>query len=646
MSRLLWFAVPVLALLLLVQNSLQQLDARLWVKAVTAPDENDVRQMLFHFSLLPRTVLALLIGAGLGVAGILFQQILRNPLAEPSTIGVAAGAQLGLTLATLYGTGLGATGQQLAALAGGLLAGAVVLGVAWGRQLSPVTLVLAGLVFGLYSGAIKSLLVLFNHDRLQNVFIWSSGMLNQYDWSTVAFLWPRMLAAVVLVALMIRPLTLLGLDDNIVRNLGMRLALVRVAGLLLAVALSAITVASVGVIGFIGLFAPVLTRMLGIRRLGPRICCSAALGACLLLLSDQAVILLARYWRELPTGTVTAMIGAPLMLWMLPRLRHVSVAQSTGHKIYPSRKAARLLPLIIVTGIALIAASVLIGGDKGPWLTTDPALLSWRWPRVLAAASSGAMLAAAGMLIQRMTGNPMASPEVLGVSSGAACAIVVLMVIVPTDVEAWLLPAGTLGAMMTLGLMVVLSGRETFSATRLLLVGIALSTVYGTLLTLFLASGDPRSGTVIGWLAGSTYRVTSVQALTVSALAIVLLALIPLLRRWLTILPLGSVTAFGVGVPLRRSRLTILLVSSGLIAAATLMIGPLSFVGLMAPHLARLLGYHRPLIQLIVAALIGSAIMLLADFLGRVVIFPYQIPAGLLATFIGAPCFIWLLRQR
>lgn len=646
MSRSFWLVLPVLALALMAGNFMHQLDFRLWFQAIAAPDENDVSQMLFHFSLLPRTVLALLIGAGLGVAGILFQQILRNPLAEPSTLGVAAGAQLGLTLAILFAPGWGETGQQLAALAGGLTAGAVVLAIAWGRQLSPVTLILAGLVFGLYSGAIKSLLALFNHERLQNLFIWSSGMLNQYDWSAVQFLWPRMLAAVLLVMLMIRPLTLLGLDDSVVRNLGMRLALVRVSGLLLAVALSALTVASVGVIGFIGLFAPVLTRLLGVRRLGPRLFCSAALGAGLLLISDQAVMLLARYWRELPTGAITALIGAPLMLWMLPRLRHTKVAQSVAPASSRERGASRYFPVLVAGGLLMLIATALFSGDGVQWLISDLSLLQWRWPRVLAAAAAGAMLAASGMLIQRMTGNPMASPEVLGVSSGAACAIVLLMFLVPADVDAWLLPTGTMGAMLTLGLMVMLSRREGFSATRLLLVGIALSTVYGTLLTLFLASGDPRSGVVLSWLAGSTYRVTGEQALGVSLLAVLLLALIPLLRRWLAVLPLGGVTASSVGVPMLKSRLLILLLAACLIAAATLMIGPLSFVGLMAPHLARLLGWHRPLPQLAAAATIGSGMMLLADLLGRVVIFPYQIPAGLLATFIGAPCFIWLLRQR
>ncbi|KQN56703.1 Fe(3+)-hydroxamate ABC transporter permease FhuB [Erwinia sp. Leaf53] len=647
MSRSLLLLLPALALILLLINGQQQLDHRLWWQALTAPDEHDVRQMLFHFSLLPRTVLALLVGAGLGVAGTLFQQILRNPLAEPSTLGVAAGAQLGLTLMTLYAAGWGEGGQQLGALAGGLLAGGLVLSIAWGRQLSPVTLILAGLVFGLYGGAVKSLLALFNHDRLQNLFIWSSGMLNQYDWSAVQFLWPRMLVAGGLIALMIRPLALLGLDDGVVRNLGMRLALVRVAGLLLAVALSAMTVASVGVIGFIGLFAPILTRLLGVRRLASRLIGAALLGALLLLLSDQAVILLTRLWRELPTGAVTALLGAPLMLWLLPRLRHARVAQTDATLAVRRERHlnARGL-LLLAAGLLLLVLLALFSGDGGRWLIPDPSLLQWRWPRVLAAAVAGAMLAAAGMLVQRMTGNPMASPEVLGVSSGAACAIVLLMFLVPGDISVWLLPAGASGAGLTLGLMVLLASRGGLSATRLLLVGIALSTIYGTLLTLFLASGDPRSGEVLSWLAGSTYRVTGSQALAVAGLALVLLAAIPLLRRWLTILPLGADTALSTGVPLLKSRLLILLLAAALIAAATLMIGPLSFVGLMAPHLARLLGYHRALSQLCVAILLGSAIMLLADWLGRVVIFPYQIPAGLLATFIGAPCFIWLLRQR
>ncbi|AIR65927.1 iron ABC transporter [Cedecea neteri] len=643
--RIILLLLCAFTLFLTGYNFQQMLPAGLWWQAITLPQVTDVSQMLFHYSLLPRTVLALLTGAGLALAGCLFQHILRNPLAEPATLGVAAGAQLGLTLATLFLAGAGETGKQLAALAGAMAVGSIVLGAAWGKRMSPVTLILAGLVLGLYCGAVKSFLVLFNHERLQNLFIWSSGMLNQYDWAGVEFLWPRLLAVLLLIVLMIRPLGMLALDDTVLRGLGMKLALVRVGGLFLALLLSSMLVSVVGVIGFIGLFAPVLAGMFGVRRLLPKLLASMATGALLLLLSDQLVLWVGSYWQELPTGAVTALVGAPLMLWLLPRLRHQRLAASDDASAIAERRLSPGAVLLIIAVLALVALLVLgVGRESAGWFIGIQEMWQWRWPRVLSALAAGAMLAAAGTLVQKMTGNPMASPEVLGVSSGAACAIVLLIFLVPGDVSAWQLPAGFAGAAFTLMAMLVLA-RTGLAPGRLLLTGVALSTVFATLLTLYLASGDPRSGSVLTWLSGSTWKVTGQQALVSGGMALALIGLTPLVRRWLAILPLGGETAQALGVALSQSRISILVLAAGLVAAATLCVGPLSFVGLMAPHMARMLGFRRAMPQLIVAIAIGAGLMLLADWLGRSLIFPFQIPAGLLATLCGAPYFIWLLRK-
>ncbi|AJZ88948.1 Fe(3+)-hydroxamate ABC transporter permease FhuB [Cedecea neteri] len=643
--RLILLLLCAFTLFLTGYNFQQMLPADLWWKAITLPQVTDVSQMLFHYSLLPRTMLALLTGAGLALAGCLFQHILRNPLAEPATLGVAAGAQLGLTLATLFLAGAGETGKQLAALAGAMAVGSIVLGAAWGKRMSPVTLILAGLVLGLYCGAVKSFLVLFNHERLQNLFIWSSGMLNQYDWAGVDFLWPRLLAVLVLIVLMIRPLGMLALDDTVLRGLGMKLALVRVGGLFLALLLSSMLVSVVGVIGFIGLFAPVLAGMFGVRRLLPKLLASMVTGALLLLLSDQLVIWIGSFWQELPTGAVTALVGAPLMLWLLPRLRHQRLAASADVSAVAERRLSPGTAWLITAVLALVALLALgVGRESGGWFIGIQEMWQWRWPRVLSALAAGAMLAAAGTLVQKMTGNPMASPEVLGVSSGAACAIVLLIFLVPGDVSAWQLPAGFAGAALTLLAMLVLA-RTGLAPGRLLLTGVALSTVFATLLTLYLASGDPRSGSVLTWLSGSTWKVTGQQALVSGGMALALIGLTPLVRRWLTILPLGGEAAQALGVALSRSRISILVLAAGLVAAATLCVGPLSFVGLMAPHMARMLGFRRAMPQLAVAIAIGAGLMLLADWLGRSLIFPFQIPAGLLATLCGAPYFIWLLRK-
>jgi glutamate-1-semialdehyde 2,1-aminomutase len=124
------------------------------------------------------------------------------------------------------------------------------------------------------------------------------------------------------------------------------------------------------------------------------------------------------------------------------------------------------------------------------------------------------------------------------------------------------------------------------------------------------------------------------------------LAITPLCRRWLTILPLGGDTARAVGMALTPTRIALLLLAACLTATATMTIGPLSFVGLMAPHIARMMGFRRTMPHIVISALVGGLLLVFADWCGRMVLFPFQIPAGLLSTFIGAPYFIYLLRKQ
>ncbi|MGQ6035386.1 Fe(3+)-hydroxamate ABC transporter permease FhuB [Serratia sp. IR-2025] len=638
---------------LTIYNLAQQLPPAQWARALSAPDIDDVRQMLFHYSLLPRLTVSLLAGAGLGLVGVLFQQVLRNPLAEPSTLGGAAGAQLGLTIATLWVLPGGEFTRQLAAMVGAIVVGGLVFGVAWGKRMSPVTLILAGLVLGLYCGAVNSLLALFNYDQLQGMFLWGTGALNQQDWSAVQFLLPRLLVAGLLAALLLRPLTLLGLDDGVARNLGLGLSMARFCALGVAIIFSAMLVSAVGVIGFIGLFAPLMAKMLGARRLAHRMMLAPLLGALLLWLTDQVMLGVTQVWHEIPTGAATALFGAPLLLWLLPRLRSAATPppMNLGDKVPAER--GNLPGWILVGGLVLLiglALALMLGKNAGGWhwslgVELD-ALLPWRWPRVLSALAAGMMLAVAGTLIQKLTGNPMASPEVLGISSGAAFGVVMMLFMVPGDAFVWLLPAGSLGAAATLLIIMIAAGRGGFSTERMLLAGIALSTAFTTVIFLLLASGDPRMGGLLTWLSGSTYSVEPAQALRTALIAAGLLVLAPLCRRWLTILPLGGATARSVGIALTPARLSILLLAATLTAMATLTVGPLSFVGLMAPHMARMLGFRRALPQMVIAALLGGLLMVFADWCGRMLLFPYQIPAGLLATFIGAPYFVYLLRKQ
>lgn len=138
------------------------------------------------------------------------------------------------------------------------------------------------------------------------------------------------------------------------------------------------------------------------------------------------------------------------------------------------------------------------------------------------------------------------------------------------------------GAAATLLIIMIAAGRGGFSPQRMLLAGMALKTAFTMLLMMLQASGDPRMAEVLTWIAGSTYNATDGQVMRTAIVMVILLALVPLCRRWLTILPLGGDAARAVGMALTPSRIALLALAACLTATATMTIGPLSFVGLMA----------------------------------------------------------------
>ena len=391
--------------------------------------------------------------------------------------------------------------------------------------------------------------------------MWSTGTLTQTDWGIGQRLWPQLIGGVVLTLLLLRPLTLMGLDDGVARNLGLALSLARLGALTLAIVLSALLVNAVGIIGFIGLFAPLQAKMLEARRLLTRLMLAPLIGALILWLSDQIILWLARVWMEVSTGSVTALVGAPLLLWLLPRRRSMSApAMDAGDKVHAERQSVLWFSL---AGLAVLIiasfAALSFGRDASGWhwATGDllNELLQWRWPRIFAALIAGVMLAVAGCIIQRLTGNPMASPEVLGISSGAAFGVVLMLFFVPGNAFGWLLPAGSIGAAVTLMIILIAAGRGGFSPHRMLLAGMALSTAFTMLLMMLQASGDPRMAKILTWISGSTYSATPELVMPSGPVMLVLLTLMPFCPRPLTVHPPGRPAARALGLALRPSRI-------------------------------------------------------------------------------------------
>ncbi|WP_429183742.1 iron chelate uptake ABC transporter family permease subunit, partial [Aeromonas veronii] len=270
-------------------------------------------------------------------------------------------------------------GREWIAMAGGSLAMALVFALAWRRQLNPVVIVFAGLVINLYLAAISMGLLLFFQEELKGLLVWGSGSLVQNSWSGVSYLLPRLLVAAALAVVLVRPLAVLELDDASARSLGVSLQHLRFAGLGLAVFVTACVVSVVGLIGFIGLAAPAMVRLLGIRQLGQRLLWAPILGALLLAATDLLLQSLSRFWPVLiPTGAMTALLGAPLLLWLIPRLGIKSGTPKANAGLLVARHLApaRLIGLLLVGLLLAVVASLLVGQGMTGW--SWPSWLRWQ----------------------------------------------------------------------------------------------------------------------------------------------------------------------------------------------------------------------------------------------------------------------------
>jgi len=617
----------------------------LW--AMLASAEHSFEFLQLQLSALPRLSMALLTGAALGLSGSLLQQITQNRLVSPMTIGASSGAWLGLVLATLLVPTFAASHGHWAALLGALLAVGLVLLIAGRSGIGGLPLVLGGMAMNLLLGALAAGLVLINNQYTQGLFVWGAGDLAQIDWHWVQWLWPKLLLAVPVLILAPRPLSLLQLGGDAAQGRGLALWPVMLVLFLAALWLCSVSITAVGLIGFIGLLTPNLAKMLGARTARDELCYSALLGALLLLGTDALALLANRVSGQLvPSGAAAALIGAPVLLWLARR--HLAAEDPRGLQLPRGAERFGWRSALWVALLAVLALTVALGLARGVdgWHLQWPSALVWslRWPRVLTAASAGAGLAISGLLLQRLLRNPLASPDILGLSAGATLAVMLALIIFGGAVFGAVAPlAAFVGSLAVLAVLMLLGRRHHYSPALMALLGISLGALLNAALQFVLAKGSGDSFALLGWLAGSTYRATPAQALWLTVGVLLFGALALLFQRGLTLIGIGDGVAASRGLNVPRLRLVLLVLVALLCALVTSLLGPVAFLGLLAPHIAVMLGARRVLPQLLLAASLGAVLMLLADWVGRTLIFPLQIPVGIVASVLCGSYFVYLL---
>ena len=620
-----------------------------WADLWRDPDTLPLAQAEVQMAVLPEIAAAFLAGGLLALASTALQQVVHNPLASDSTLAVAGGAQLALMLVTLFFPAAGLFGSFWVAFAGAVAAMLLVLLVAGAGGANALALILAGLLANMVFAAIAAVISQFYSDLLLGIMVWGAGSLLQDGWATVtALLWTSLAAALAL-ALLYRPLTLLALDDEQARRLGAPVGLLRLLVLLLAAGVIAQVVSRLGVISFAGLAGASVAHLLRVRAMGARFALSFAAGGLLLLVVDSLLNIAGHFLGTLlPAGALCGVLGAPFLIFLV--LRQRKSAQGFVREAPPSAPSPRLaswrtplLGLAVLLALLVLSQGFTAGADGWGWHWQGELILDHRLPRSLSAMAVGIMLACAGVLLQTLTRNPMASPEVLGISSGVALAVIAAFLAFPALGSGGLLLAGAGGALAVAVLVLWLARR--LQPAWLLVTGVAIAALMQGVMTVVQLSGNPQLQGVLSWLAGSTWYARPHTAPLLVLLALVLLAAALLCGKALQLLALGETVAGSLGLAVRRSRSLLLVLVALMSAVATLAVGPLSFIGLMTPHLARRSGAVSPEKQLPIAALYGAALMLVADWLGRYLIFPYELGAGVIASLLGGGFFLLLLRQ-
>lgn len=628
----------------------QQVNIARWPQLLSAASALSLDELILIYSLFPRAAVALIAGAALGLSGALLQQLLRNPIADPSTLGISAGAQLAIVAGTLYAPEIIDGHRTAVALGGAGLAAAIVFALGWRKAFEPVTMVVSGLLVGVTAAAFSAAMTLAQGEYLMSIVTWNGGSLSQQDWSVFNALTVEFVIAAILSALMIRPLLVLGLGDTSARSLGVNLSGFRFTIAAIATALAGFVAAGVGLVSFVGLAAPAFLRACGARRPAMIIALSPLSGGLFLWLCDGIVQFAARSSSEnFPTGAITALIGGPLLFWLLPKVKSMEVPQEAFGSMRRLPFGRGILALLLPVPFILFLA-FFIGSTGNGWkilsLAEATDLAPLRWPRLLAAAAAGGLLSLTGAILQRMTGNTMASPEVVGVSGGAGLGFAAALTLAPAGGTFALFTGAGIGALAAMAAVLIFANRRDLPPEKLLLAGIAVGSFSSSILSVLLAIGDQRSWQILAWLGGSASAATPETALFLAVLSVAIFAGSLLFSRWLTILPFGLSVAQALGLPVKASRIGMLVVCGVATGAASLLVGPLSFVGLIAPHIVRYAGFATTAQHMAASFGLGAALMAFADFGARTATFPYELPLGLFAALVGAPYLIWLVGRK
>lgn len=651
----------LVALLVLTFVSLTQgmadISLRSVVQAIVAPQDTLDHQMIRGVRL-PRTVMGLLSGAALAIAGAMMQTVTRNPLASETTLGVNAGAYFFVVFGMVFWPSFLHDHPLPFAVAGGILAAVSVYFMSGGRKGTPVRVALSGMIVTLVYSSLTSAIILFNEETTNGIFLWGSGSLKQNDWSGVEFSWPWIVVGILVSILMSRQLDVLSFHEETAKSLGQKVAKTRLFTMFIAILVTCVSVSVVGPIGFIGLVAPHLVRLSGITQHKWLLPICAIWGAALLVASDTIARMFINHYGELPAGAVTAAIGGPWLIWLALRVSRSMTVGAAGtmsvgggqRKLpFPFIVSALFVLLVIVWMVSLSSGNLYLSWaeiiaifmGQGNEMYSQ-LLYELRMPRLLTAMLAGVALAISGSLMQSAVRNPLADPQIVGVTSGAGVGAIIILLVFP-ELSAWMPLGAVLGGIASAAIVYAVSWRRGLNPIILTLVGIAVSAAGAAIINILIVHSMILAAPALTWLAGSTYGRGWMEVGRLLPAIVILVPIAWWLGRRVDLLSFSDESSTGLGLKVRMTRLCVAVIAVLLASIAVASVGAVGFIGLLAPHAARMLvgPHHRRAV--VVSAMLGAVLLAASDLLGRVVMIPKEIPAGIVVALLGAPYLFFLM---
>ncbi|WP_121605013.1 iron ABC transporter permease [Virgibacillus sp. Bac332] len=631
------------------------------IEAIFSP-QDILEHHTVRYLRLPRAAMGVIAGGALAVAGVVLQTVTKNPLASASTLGIHSGTYFSVVVATVFLPGALFGGGMIVAFIGGIITFLIVYVLSGGNSATPVRMVLAGMIVTFLFSSLTSVLQLFYENETAGLFLWGSGTLVQNGWDGVQFSLPIIIVGLLGIALVSMRLDTLSLGDDVATSLGQKVVTVKFISILAAVLLTSVTVSVVGPIGFVGLIAPHIVKLIGYRRHIPLFIASFIWGGNVLLAADVVARVIDPSFSELPVGAITALIGAPWLIYLVFRMKQTNYSGDST-SIIPGKSTIGIsMKILLPVLIGLITLGILVSLASGNYgiepIVSFQALfagenefmknliLDLRLPRALVALASGMVLAVSGLIFQGVLRNPLADPSVIGITSGAGVGALLTMYVF--GVSAIWIPVGAMiGSLVFFIFVMLFAIRAQFQPTILALLGIGISAFGSAIIQILVVRAELGVAGALTWLSGSTYAKGWVELFRYLIWPIVLLFPLLLVRiRLLDTLALGDETAKGLGLGVTSSRFQLALIATILAACSVAATGTIGFVGLIAPHFARLLVGPSNTRLLPVTMLIGGLLLVIADLLSRTLLAPNEIPSGILVAIIGAPYFLWLMKKR